>query len=310
MEYLKVLRPDHWLKNIFIFFGHLVAVALLDTPITGGLIVAVLLSFIPACLIASANYVINEILDAPFDRLHPTKKLRPVAAGTVKESILWVIMAGLVAAGFAMSLWLFHLGYTISLGLLLLSGLVYNVQPFRLKDRAFLDVLAESFNNPIRLWLGWYAVAPALSFPPLSVLLAWWSFGGLLMTGKRYAEFRFIADEKRSGEYRKSFKVYRNRTLIMQMLAYSLFFCFCTGVAIAVYRPNLVFVFPMVVIAVMVYFDHAMTTEGARLEPEQLIRHPAVLGCTLATVVAGIFLAWIKTDLTKLFHFFELIGGQ
>ena len=66
---------------------------------------------------------------------------------------------------------------------------------------AFLDVIAESFNNPIRLWLGWYALVPdsMLTPPPLSIMLAWWCFGGLLMTGKRYSEFRFIDNKELSG---------------------------------------------------------------------------------------------------------------
>src|SRR5205809_286297 len=126
LEYLKICRPDHWLKNVFIVFGHVVAWAL--------------------------------ALD-------------------------------------------FHLPPTL-LGLavlLLISGVVYNVPPLRLKDRAFLDVIAESFNNPIRLWLGYYALVDARHVPPLSIVLAWWSFGALLMTGKRYAEFRFIGCAVTSG---------------------------------------------------------------------------------------------------------------
>ena len=101
IEYLKVLRLDHWLKNVFIFFGHLVAIALLPAEVPQGtleLASRIVLSLVPACLIASANYIINEILDAPFDRMHPTKRLRPVPAGTVKIPVLWMIMATLTVA--------------------------------------------------------------------------------------------------------------------------------------------------------------------------------------------------------------------
>ena len=64
IEYLKVLRLDHWLKNVFIFFGHLVAIALLPAQVPQGtfdLASRIALSLVPACLIASANYIINEI---------------------------------------------------------------------------------------------------------------------------------------------------------------------------------------------------------------------------------------------------------
>jgi decaprenyl-phosphate phosphoribosyltransferase len=313
IEYVKVLRPDHWLKNVFIFFGHLVAIALLPAEVpqdTVEVASRIVLSLIPACLIASANYIINEILDAPFDRIHPTKRLRPVAAGTVKIPILWAMMALLTLVAFALAARWFNTGYLLALVLLLLSGIIYNVEPLRLKDRAYLDVIAESFNNPIRLWLGWYALLPADYYPPLSIVLAWWFFGALLMAGKRYAEFRFIGDARRSGDYRKSFRVYTERSLILSMVTYANFFCFCMGVAIAVYRPNLVFVFPLVMIAICIYLHRAMTEEGAKLEPEHLLKSPLVVVATLVVVVIAAVLTWTKTDLTRHVHFFEPVGSK
>ena len=127
IEYLKVLRPDHWLKNVFIFFGHLVAIALLPGEVPQSkleLASRIALSLVPACLIASANYIINEIIDAPFDRMHPTKRLRPVPAGTVKIPILWAIMVALTVLAFALAACWFNRGYIFSLALLLLSGFV------------------------------------------------------------------------------------------------------------------------------------------------------------------------------------------
>jgi len=217
---------------------------------------------------------------------------------------------GDLCGGLRAAAWWFNIGYTIALALLLISGFVYNVEPIRLKDRAFLDVIAESFNNPIRLWLGWYALLPETSFPPLSIILAWWFFGALLMAGKRYAEFRFIGDAERSGQYRRSFKVYTEKSLILSMVTHANFFCFCMGIAIAVYRPNLVFVFPLVVLAIAVYLNLAMSEAEARLEPEHLLRSPWVILCTLGVVVLSAFLAWTNLDLTKSFHFFEIISGK
>ncbi len=310
IEHLRVLRIDHWLKNIFIVFGHLVAAALLALPPSWELARVAFLSLIPACLIASANYILNEILDAPFDRLHPSKNIRPIPAGTVSVPLLWGIMGGLIVVGFALSVWWFNPAYTISLAALLVSGLVYNIPPLRLKDRAYADVIAESFNNPVRLWLGWYALAPATTFPPLSIVLAWWCFGGLLMTGKRYAEYRFIGDAKRSGNYRASFRVYDEKRLVIAMITYANLFCFCMGAAITTYRPNLVFVFPIVVVAIIVYFHHAMTSEGAKLEPEQLLKNPGIILCTVATVGISIWLAWTDTDVVRMFRLLEPIGYE
>lgn len=306
VEYLKVCRPDHWLKNIFIVFGHVVAwVLALDFAADAGLAWKALASLIPACLVASANYILNEILDAPFDALHPTKKHRGIPAGRVKVRVLWWMMGGLVVAAFALAWWLgFNWAYQLALLLLLLSGIAYNVPPLRLKDRAFLDVIAESFNNPIRLWLGYYALADAHHVPPLSIVLAWWFFGALLMTGKRYAEFRFIGCAEASGRYRRSFRVYNETTLILAMITYANLFCFCTGIAMAVYERlnNLVFVFPLIVAAVIAYFRHAMKEETARLEPEQLLRNPWIIFWTALTGVATLALLLAPTNFAHAAH--------
>ena len=106
IEYVKVLRIDHWLKNVFIFFGHLVALALLPAEVpqnTATVVLRMFLSLIPACVIASANYIVNEILDAPFDRMHPTKRFRPVPSGKVKLSVLWTLMGVLIVAAFVLA---------------------------------------------------------------------------------------------------------------------------------------------------------------------------------------------------------------
>lgn len=308
--YLDVMRPDHWLKNIFILFGLAAALVLTDVPLDLRTGLLSLLSLVPACLIASANYILNEILDAPYDRMHPTKCRRPVAAGIVSERILWGLMALLILLGFGVAALVFNRSYSIALALLLLSGILYNVKPIRLKDVAFADFILESFNNPIRLWLGWYALTAANSFPPLSIVVAWWSFGALLMSGKRYAELRFIDDADRSGAYRKSFRIYTEQSLLLSMFASASVFYFCAGVAVAVYKQNLIFVFPFLLIAIMAYFHAAMNSRTARLEPEQLMKNPWIILTTLAIAALSAFLVFAPDRLTEPLHFFQLIDGK
>ncbi len=304
------MRPDHWLKNLFIFFGSAAAWILLGHEIDFKSASLAIFCLVPACLVASANYIMNEILDAPFDRLHPTKHLRSVAAGTVKVGPLWTIMAVLLVLAFAIAWPVFNFAYLLALLLLFLSGIVYNVPPLRLKDRAFLDVIAESFNNPIRLWLGWYAISPPTSLPPLSVVLAWWMFGGMLMTGKRYSEYRFINDPELSGSYRRSFRFCSEKSLLIAMVTYANLFCFCSGAAVAVYKPNLIFAFPIVVVAVIAYFNVAISVRGAKLEPEELLKDPMVIGSTAVALVLILFLATTPLDLPSYVGFFRLIPGK
>lgn len=315
IEYLKICRIDHWLKNIFIVFGHAVALVFyFGLEPDAAFFRNALLSLVPACLIASSYYILNEILDAPYDALHPLKRLRGIPAGKVEVPILWAMMGGLMLLGFGLAWFLFpnHL-YFVTLAVLMGFALLYNIPPVRLKDKAFLDVISESINNPLRLLLGWFAVVPASEthLPPLSIIFAWWFFGALLMTGKRYSEYRFIDDDALSGKYRKSFRVYSEQRLIMAMITYACLFCFCTGIAMAVYPPlnNLVLVFPMIMFAVIAYFRQAMKESSAQLEPEQLLKNPWIIATTFLTAALALWLLYSYKfgwfDVKKYYHIMQ-----
>ena len=89
IEYIKICRIDHWLKNTFILFGHVVALVLYyDLDLPPGFLLNAFLSLLPACLVASSYYILNEILDAPFDALHPAKKMRGIPAGKVNVELM------------------------------------------------------------------------------------------------------------------------------------------------------------------------------------------------------------------------------
>ena len=149
--YLGIARPDHWIKNIFMIPGAAFAWAV--APHTENLL-ALPVALVALCLIASANYTINEFLDAEFDRFHPVKCARAGAMGLLEGRFVIaqyfvLAVAGLLAAH------AINLPFFFSASLLLMMGIIYNVPPIRSKDRAFLDVLSESINNPIRFLLSW-----------------------------------------------------------------------------------------------------------------------------------------------------------
>ena len=62
-NYIKIARPDHWIKNLFIVPGIAIAFLLTGIPEIGSLVIKFVVGFIATCFIASANYVINEWLD-------------------------------------------------------------------------------------------------------------------------------------------------------------------------------------------------------------------------------------------------------
>ena len=68
INYIKIARPDHWIKNLFIVPGIAVAFLIVGVPSIPDLVLRFIIGFLATCMIASANYVINEWLDAEFDK--------------------------------------------------------------------------------------------------------------------------------------------------------------------------------------------------------------------------------------------------
>ncbi|MEJ2722405.1 MAG: UbiA family prenyltransferase, partial [bacterium] len=147
---MKIARVDHWVKNVFVLPGIVVALSLQPGEVAAGpLVIRMLLGLLSTGLIASSNYVLNEVLDAPFDRLHPTKRRRPVPSGQVNIPLAYIQWLVLMAAG-AVTGWLVSVPFVVTVLFLWLMGIVYNVRPVRSKDLPYVDVLSEAVNNPLR----------------------------------------------------------------------------------------------------------------------------------------------------------------
>ena len=247
-------------------------------------VAGVVLGVLAACLTSSSSYVLNEILDAPRDAHHPTKCLRPIPSGEVNLQWAyaeWLLLAVAgVGLGFAINA---PCGFC-ALGLWV-AGLLYNVPPVRLKDRAYIDVLSESVNNPLRLGLGWYCTG-CLLLPPVSAALAYWAFGGVLMAMKRYAEYRHIGDPARAARYRESFSHYTDERLIESVFFYGACFGLLSGVFIARYHVELVLATPLVALALAYYMHLGFKPDSPVQFPERLIHQRKLMLIALAAFVA------------------------
>ena len=93
------MRIDHWIKQLFILPGFVCAVYLSKFHFSLSTVISLIIGLLATSLIASANYVINEYLDAEFDKYHPTKSKRPLVEESVKGSVIWALWYVLGAAG-------------------------------------------------------------------------------------------------------------------------------------------------------------------------------------------------------------------
>lgn len=299
-DYIAITRPSHWFKNIFMLPGTIVAMWLMNIA-SFRLILTGILGFISACLIASANYVINEWLDAEFDKYHPLKKNRPSAAGRINGRLVYIEYALLAAAGTGIAYFISNYFLAVVL-IFLMMGFLYNVKPFRTKDKMYLDVLSESINNPIRFALGWFIVTSAF-LPPLSLLVAYWMGGAFLMAVKRFAELRFIGDPITASLYRRSFRFYTENNLLVSILFYAMSFAFFFGVFTIKNRIELLLSLPLFSVLFGWYLYLGMRTNSPAQHPEKLYREKWFMLFVFFLVVSVGLLLWI--DFPGLHFFLE-----
>ncbi|MBC2602052.1 UbiA prenyltransferase family protein [Puniceicoccus vermicola] len=298
--YLRIARPDHWFKNIFMLPGTGLALLFVG-ELTGTFFIHFILGVVATCLLASANYVINEFLDAEFDRFHPIKSQRPSVQGKIEAK--WVILEylafGLIGLGIA-----FYLGklfFIVSI-FFLFMGFLYNVRPFRLKERVIVDVLSESINNPIRLVLGWAIVAKDI-LPPSSVLLAYWFGGAFLMAVKRYSEYSSIDDPERAGLYRRSFQKYTKNILLLSSFFYAMNSTLFLGVFLIKYRIEFLLIFPFVAVLFTWYLWYGLKQDGVAENPEEMYKRKWFVLYTVFVCLLIIFL--FVVDIPSLSIFLE-----
>ena len=297
MDYLRIARLEHMTKHVFILPGIMLAYLLrageLDLALTS-LISAALIGLVSAVLVASANYTINEWLDREFDRYHPKKSQRAAVQREMSPNLVALQYVVLAATGVGLSFLVNPLFATAAI-LLLVSGIIYNVQPLRSKDRTYTDVLTEAINNPIRLLMGW-AIVDGSSLPPVSLILAFWFGGSFLMNSKRLAQFRDIVasdGQKTLALYRKSFGSYSEASLSVANLIYALSCAFFIAIFLIKYRIEYVIVFPCIVFLFAIYYRLALTTDSAARSPEKLFRATNLIAVALLTVGVFIFATFV-----------------
>jgi decaprenyl-phosphate phosphoribosyltransferase len=303
LPYAQIARPDHWIKNVFMALGVLLACFYHPNLFHVGLLGPILLAVVATCVIASSNYVINEILDASTDRSHPVKRLRPIPSGKVVLPTAyaeWVVL-GLTGLALASTI---NRPFFYSALSLLVMGLIYNIPPVRAKDYPYVDVLTESVNNPIRLLLGWFAVTRS-EFPPVSLLVSYWMIGAFFMAAKRFTEYRAIGDPAVAAAYRSSFRHYTEEKLLISMFFYTTCFALFLGVFTVRYHLELILIFPLFAGFVCYYLSIAFKHDSATASPERLYRERGLMVYLVVCLVAFVLVMLIQIP-----YLYELFNVQ
>ncbi|MFB9386302.1 decaprenyl-phosphate phosphoribosyltransferase [Pseudonocardia petroleophila] len=192
---LKTMRPRQWVKNVLVLAAPFAAGDLLQPGIGLQLVVA----FVAFSLAASGIYLVNDAKDVEADRVHPTKRNRPIAAGIVPPRLAVAVAVLLLAAAVAISL-VASYQLVIVLAVYVVVQLAYC---FWLKHQPVLDICIVASGFLLRAIAGGAATGIALS--QWFLLVA--GFGSLFMVaGKRYAEMMLA--ERTGAKIRKSLESY------------------------------------------------------------------------------------------------------
>lgn len=275
------MRPKQWSKNLLLFAALLFSQNFFDPM----MVALAVMGFLCFCAISSGVYLMNDIQDLESDRLHPVKRLRPIAAGELSERTAFWASVGLMGAGLAMS-FLLNLQFGIAAAIYLGVQLSYI---WRLKGVVILDVFCISAGFVLRAVAGGLVISVPISswLMVCAIMLSLF-----LALSKRRNELLVL--EEGAAAHRKSLQDY-SPVLLDQMIAvvtastlmsYTLYTL--SDVTVAKFgSDNLKYTIPFVLYGILryLYLVHKKELGG---EPEKVLLTDKPLLINIALYIATV----------------------
>ncbi|MGC9144340.1 UbiA prenyltransferase family protein [Hydrogenobaculum sp.] len=193
--FLRLLRVKQYTKNLMLFIPIVFAREIFHTKP----FFHTALAFLGFCLITSSTYILNDIIDAPKDRLHPKKKNRPIAKGDISIKTASVVGIFLFVVGSMLVIKASILAFGMSM-VYVLNSFVYS---FYFKKKQLFDVFFIAFGFLIRIYIGAFAssvdVSPYLFLDMFFISL-------YLGFGKR--RYELFTMEEKSQDFKEVLKYY------------------------------------------------------------------------------------------------------
>jgi len=188
---IKALRVNQWLKNLVVFTAIIFSGHLFDI----NLFLRTSFGFFVFCFLSSASYLLNDIIDYPYDKKHPVKKLRPIASGEISLPEAGFLAFLLTLTSLILSLF-FSIGFFFISLIFVLLHIFYSLY---FKRYPVIDIFTISFSFMFRAYAG--EILTGYHIPIWLILTIF--FGSLFMAAvKRHAELVVQGREARTSLYR------------------------------------------------------------------------------------------------------------
>jgi 4-hydroxybenzoate polyprenyltransferase len=296
---IKILRINQYIKHLFVIPGVILA-TLTKSDIELNLIV-ILIAFISIFLVSSANYVLNEMLDKEHDKFHPLKNKRVFVKQQYDVKTGYIIYIIFAVIGIFVSTKV-NSFFTFFNTLFLISGLTYNLKPFRFKNIPIIDIINESFNLPIRLLLGWAIIAGGgegeNTYPPMSIIFFFWFSGAFLMSAKRLSEVIFFNNKfNLAKKYRPVYNFYTKDNLIFLSAFFALFSIFLITFFVVKYKIDYIILIPFVVLLFSYYFFCSLAKNEIVNRLENLYKNYFIIFIILIIFFGFVILTFIDLNI-------------
>lgn len=290
-----MLRVEHWVKNLFLFIPAFFAARLSEPLILERAVVG----FLAFSLVASAVYVLNDLVDAPQDRNHPDKCRRPIASGAINRSQALIILTILLVLGAVTSAFL-------SWEMLLFTLLYFAVNvaySFSLKHFALIDISLIGVGFLLRVLAGGAVTGVAVSqwLIVLTFLLAL-----ILGLAKRRGEYVVAMGEN---NFRKALEGYNLPFLDMAMVVCStvaivayLMYCFSPEVTIRIGSDKIFYTAFFVVIGILRYLQLTLVFNKTESPTRALLRDRFLQIVLLGWIGCFVWLLYAKKWLAIVGH--------
>ncbi len=287
-DYVQLIRPSHWVKNLFVFAPLVFSLNLLKVHE----VLANVAAFFAFCIAASSVYVFNDIHDKKSDVNHPLKKKRPIASGRISEKEAWMFLCTLIAGAIFSSLYV-SLQTMVVITFYIVMNILYTLM---LKEIVIIDVMVIAIGFILRIMAGSTATHVFLSN---WMLLTTFSISLFIGFSKRRYEIVSLGDKAR--DHRKVLAKYEEKfvdemitaTVATTIVFYSLY-TIDTQVVRKFGTSHLVFTVPFVVYGLFRYL-YVIHVKGKGGDPVEIVlKDVGIISAVVGWFVAVILLIYLK----------------